>query len=63
MQDERRIIIAESRENLIKRFAYNAYQIRIRCGLEGNQNTDWQDGVKMYEDYCQLHDMLDRRKL
>ena len=48
-------------EDLIKRFAYQAYQIRIRCGLTGDATSDWFDGVKMYKDYCLLHDVLERK--
>ena len=54
---------SETREDLIRRFAYQAHKIRLKCGLEGNQDTDWQDGIKMYNDYCNLYNMLDRRKI
>ena len=53
--------LPETKEDIIRRFAYNAYQIRTRCGIKGDANSDWMDGVKMYEDYCSLHDMLMRK--
>ena len=53
----------ETKEDLIRRFAFNVYQIRIRCGLKGDATSDWLDGENMYDDYCNLHNILDRRKL
>ncbi len=56
-------MIPESKEDIIRRFAYNAYQIRTRCHLKGDATSDWMSGVQMYEDYLTLHDTIMKRKL
>jgi len=53
----------DDREELIKRFAYNFWQIRQRCGLQGTAEQDYKDGEEAYESYHHLHEMIDRRKL
>ena len=60
---DRRLTETETREDLIRRFAYTAYQLRIRLNLMGDEKSDFYAGEKMYNDYCTLHDMLDRRKI
>ena len=60
---DRRLTESETRDDLIRRFAFNAYQIRLRCGLKGDEKSDFYDGEKMYNDYLNLNDMLDRRKI
>ena len=60
---DRRITETETKEDLIRRFAFNFYQIRQRCGLQGTPEQDWRDGIEAYESYCHLSDMLDRRRL
>ena len=55
--------LTETKEDIIRRFAFNFYQIRQRCNLQGSAEQDWQDGIEAYESYCHLNDMLDRRKI
>jgi hypothetical protein len=43
--------IIERKEDIIRRFAYNFYQIRLRCGIPGDATQDWLDGVDAYESY------------
>jgi len=55
--------VKDDREELIKKFAYNFWQIRQRCGLQGTAEQDYKDGEEAYESYHHLHEMIDRRKL
>jgi hypothetical protein len=45
----------DSKEEIIKRMAYNFYQIRLRHNLPGDDKQDWLDAVKEYERYESLH--------
>ena len=59
----KRLTETETKDDLIRRFAYQAYCIRKRCGLSGDEKSDYYDGEKMYNGYLNLNDMLDRRKV
>lgn len=63
VREDRRLTESETRDDLIRRFAFNFYQIRQRCRIQGTPEEDWQDGVEAYESYCNLNDMLDRREV
>ena len=45
------MVTLKQKEDIIRRFAYNFYQIRTRCFLPGDAKQDWLSGVKAYEDY------------
>lgn len=45
----------ETREDLIKRFAYNFWQIRSRCGLAGDEKKDYFDAIEAVNSYEKLH--------
>ena len=49
------IELAETKEDIIRRFAYNFWQIRERCHLEGNAEQDWQSAEEAYESYQRIH--------
>jgi len=42
----------ETKEDIIRRFAYNFYQIRNRCLVEGTSEQDWQNAENAYKDYA-----------
>jgi hypothetical protein len=44
----------ESREDIIRRFAYQFYLLRVRCHLPLNEKEDWEDGIRAYESYVRL---------
>jgi len=48
----------ETREEIIKRFAYNFWQIRERCHLQGNAEQDWQDAIEAVNSYERIHNGL-----
>ena len=50
-------ILTETKEDLIKRFAYQYYQKRLRLGLALNEKEDWRDAVSDYEHYEKLHNI------
>ena len=51
--------LTETKEDIIRRFAYNFYQVRERCHLQGNAKQDWRDAELAYEGYARIHNGLD----
>ena len=43
--------LPETKEDIIRRFAYNFYQIRDRCHIGGSPKKDWEDAEKAWESY------------
>ena len=54
--------LAETKDDLIRRFAYNFWQIRERCHLQGSAEQDYRDAEEAYESYAKIHNGLDRWK-
>ena len=47
--------LVETKEEILKRWAYQRYQRRIRLGIEGNDKEDWNYAIEDYEHYTKLH--------
>ena len=54
--------LAETKEDIIRKFAYNFYQIKQRCGLPTDEKEDWEIAEEAYESYTRIHNGLDRWK-
>ena len=50
-------ILTETKEDLIKRFAYNIYRRRIAEGLEGDEKSDYFEAIEEYLHYERLHNI------
>jgi hypothetical protein len=47
--------LVETKEEILKRWAYQRYQRRISLGLSGNDKTDWEYAQEDYLHYTKLH--------
>lgn len=55
MREDRRLTESETREDLIRRFAYQYYLKRKRLSLPLNEKEDWKNAKEDFEHYEMLH--------